>query len=328
LHYLIDNNDIHDPGLNLALEEYCVRHLNSRHTYLLFYINDPCIVIGRHQNVLEEIDPEFIEEKEIQVLRRISGGGAVYHDQGNLNFSIMQNYDRHSLTGIKQTIGPVVAALRRMGLEAEISKRNDIVVGAKKISGNAQFSNTRRIVIHGTLLFDTDLNTLECALTPRAGGITSQAPKSIPSAVANISDFPGQPADMQHFKHRLVGFIANEFGGLDAYRLSGEVWDRIYHLYGQKYASWEWTYGKSPPFEIHKKSHIQGGCLESWITVKKGCIRRIRIQGGNRAGGLLKKIQSKLTGVRYTGDTIRNALAGLSTEIRPLAVEQLVKHFY
>jgi lipoate-protein ligase A len=278
--------------------------------------------------VLEEIDPGFIKDNGIRVLRRISGGGAVYHDHGNLNFSIIQNYDRHSLTGIKQTIGPVVAALRRMGLEAEISKRNDIVVGAKKISGNAQFSNTRRIVVHGTLLFDTDLDALGRALTPRAGGITSQAPKSIPSAVANISDFADQPADMHHFKHRLVGLIADEFGGLDTYRLSEDVWDRIDHLYGIKYATWEWTYGKSPPFEVHKKSRIQRGCLESWITVKKGCIRHIRIQGGIRAGGLLKKIQSKLTGIRYGGDTIRNALAGLSADIRPLAVEQLVKHFY
>jgi lipoate-protein ligase A len=328
MNHLIDNNDINDPGLNLALEEYCLRHLNSRHTYLLFYINDPSVVIGRHQNVLEEIDPGFIKDNGIHVLRRISGGGAVYHDHGNLNFSIIQNYDRQSLTGIKQTIGPVVAALRRMGLEAEISKRNDIVVGAKKISGNAQFSNTRRIVIHGTLLFDTDLNALGHALTPRAGGITSQAPKSIRSAVANISDFPGQPADMQHFKHRLVGLIADEIGGLDTYRLSGEVWDRIYHLYKQKYASWEWTYGKSPPFEVHKKSRLPGGCLETWITVKKGCIRHIRIQGGVRAGALLKKIRSRLTGIRYSGDTIRNALAGFKADMRPHAVEQLVKHLY
>lgn len=325
---LIDNNDTNDPGLNLALEEYCLRHLNSRHTYLLFYINTPAVVIGRHQNVLAEIDPGFIINNGIQVLRRISGGGAVYHDQGNLNFSIIQNFDRRSLISIKQTIAPVVAALRRMGLSAEVSKRNDIVVGAKKISGNAQFSNTRRIVVHGTLLFDTDLNFLRRALTPRAGGITSQAPKSIRSAVANISDFPGQPADMHHFKHRLVGLIAADIGGLDTYRLSAEAWDKIYRLYEQKYASWEWTYGKSPPFEVYKRSCLPGGCLETWITVKKGCIRDIRIQGGFLAGGLLKKLQSKLTGIRYSGDTIRNALAGLTADMKPQGVAKLVKHLY
>src|SRR5690554_4275914 len=135
----IENEDVTNPHLNLALEEYILRNFSVENDYLLFYINEPSIIIGRNQNTLEEINHEYVEENGIHVVRRISGGGAVYHDLGNLNFSFITNYDKSKLNNFLQFTSPIIEILREMGLNAELSGRNDIQVDGRKISGNAQY---------------------------------------------------------------------------------------------------------------------------------------------------------------------------------------------
>src|SRR5690554_2341039 len=153
----IDNEGNNDPHLNLALEEYIVRNFKDK-DYLLFYINEPSIIIGRNQNTLEEINQSYVEENGIHVVRRISGGGAVYHDLGNLNFSFITNYDKKSLNNFRKFTEPIINVLQSLEVNAELKGRNDIVADGRKISGNAQFSTAKRMFSHGTLLFDSNLS--------------------------------------------------------------------------------------------------------------------------------------------------------------------------
>ena len=185
----VDNKGITDPRMNLAIEEYILRHLDINQTYLLFYINEPSIIIGKNQNTLEEINTDFVEKNGIHVVRRLSGGGAVYHDLGNLNFSFITKDDGESFHNFKKFTEPVIRALRSMGVPAELSGRNDILVQGRKISGNAQFATKGRMFSHGTLMFDSNIDNVVAALNVKKDKIESKGIKSIRSRVANIAEF-------------------------------------------------------------------------------------------------------------------------------------------
>lgn len=165
----IDNKGITDPRINLAIEEYALKNLDINETYLLFYINEPSIIIGKNQNTIEEINTKYVEENGIHIVRRLSGGGAVYHDLGNLNFSFITKDDGDSFHNFLKFTEPVTAALKNLGVNAELSGRNDIVVEGRKISGNAQFSTKGRMFSHGTLLFDSEIESVVSALKCKKG---------------------------------------------------------------------------------------------------------------------------------------------------------------
>ena len=188
--YFIDNKGITDPQINLAIEEYILRKMDiEEDSYLLFYINEPSIIIGKNQNTVEEIDTEFVENNGIKVVRRLSGGGAVYHDLGNLNYSFITKDDGESFRNFKKFTEPVVKALQKIGVNAELIGRNDLLVDGRKISGNAQFATQGRMFSHGTLMFDTEIEKVVSALRVRKDKIESKGIKSIRSRVANIAEF-------------------------------------------------------------------------------------------------------------------------------------------
>src|SRR5690625_3314170 len=220
----IENGGIADPCINLGREEYVLRNKRREESFLLFYINEPSIIIGRNQNTLEEINHEYVEEKGIHVVRRISGGGAVYHDLGNLNFSIITDYDRQSLNNFKKFTKPVIKVLQSMGVNAEMSGRNDILAEVKKISGNAQFSSGRRMFSHGTLLYDSDLSEVSKALNVKMSKIASKGIKSVRSRVANISEFLESPMPTETFRSGLLPALYVERDDITTSHLSHEEW--------------------------------------------------------------------------------------------------------
>ena len=212
----IDNKGITDPRINLAIEEYALKSLDINETYLLFYINKPSIIIGKNQNTIEEINTDYVESQGIHVVRRLSGGGAVYHDLGNLNFSFITKDDGDSFHNFRKFTEPVIAALQKLGVNAELSGRNDILAEGRKISGNAQFSTRGRMFSHGTLLFNSEMDHVVSALKVRKDKIESKGIKSIRSRVANISEFLTEEIDIETFRSLL---LKNIFNGADKWCL-------------------------------------------------------------------------------------------------------------
>jgi lipoate-protein ligase A len=183
----VDNENQNDASINLAIEEYLIRNIALEDEILLFYINGPSIIIGRNQNTVEEINVDHVRANDIKVVRRLSGGGAVYHDLGNLNFSFIAPNSTDNFHNFRKFTQPVIDVLQAMGVPAELSGRNDIVVAGRKISGNAQYVSGPRMVSHGTLLWNTKLNVVAESLRVKQAKIESKGIKSVRSRVANIT---------------------------------------------------------------------------------------------------------------------------------------------
>lgn len=301
---LINNNDISDPRINLALEEYCFRNLNTAYNYLLFYINQPSIILGRHQNLFQEINLELVNQKGILLVRRISGGGTVFHDFGNLNFSFITDFTEEKLDYFKTLIQPIIRAIEQLGVSVDLAEKNTIVVDGKKISGNSQHTNMRRLLSHGTLLFHSDLNLLLSVLESNLKIIHSKGIASIKSDVTNISEHLPQPMDMKTFLTTLTSAISDEFGGLKEYQMTSVDWDAVYKLAKEKYTSWAWTFGRSPEFSVRHKFKSNSGDVYVDLIVKHGIIENIKMQKANRLPPRTRKVIKECIGKRYGSDKI------------------------
>ena len=307
--YFIDNKGITDPRINLAIEEYVLKTMDvDKDSFLLFYINEPSIIIGRNQNTIEEIDTEYVEANKLHVVRRLSGGGAVYHDHGNLNFSFIAKDDGESFRNFKKFTEPVVAALAEMGVKAELLGRNDILVEGRKISGNAQFATNGRIFSHGTLMFDTEIEGVVSALKVRKDKIESKGIKSIRSRVANISEFLETPMSIEQFRLALLKSI---FGGeekIQYLELTEEDWANIHALSKERYANWDWNYGKSPKFNLQHTHRFPVGGLDVRLDVNRGTIGDVHIFGDFFGVGDVSVIENSLAGVKYDRESIATAI--------------------
>ncbi|MBE2256182.1 MAG: lipoate--protein ligase [Ignavibacteria bacterium] len=310
---LVNNNDNKDATLNLALDEWCVRNLDvNDKNYILFYINSPSIIIGKHQNTIEEINSEYVDQNNIKVVRRISGGGAVYHDEGNLNFSFITKYSHDSIHNFKKFTAPVIKALHSLSVDAILGGRNDITVDGRKISGNAQFSNTRSMFSHGTLLFDSKIENVVEALNVKAEKIESKGIKSVKSRVANIKEFLKQEISIEEFKNVLIENIFDGVKDYPVYNLSDKEWAEVEKIADTKYRTWEWNYGRSPEFNIQKINRFDFGQIDARINVKDGIIKDIKLFGDFLGHGEMKEIEERLTGKRYEEKEIENAISDIN----------------
>ncbi|MGM0886221.1 MAG: lipoate--protein ligase [Bacillota bacterium] len=304
----IDNKGITDPRINLAIEEYALKHLNIDETYLLFYINRPSIIIGRNQNTIEEINSGYVDEKDITVVRRLSGGGAVYHDLGNLNFSFITKDDGDSFHNFKKFTQPVVETLEKLGIHAELSGRNDILAEGKKISGNAMFSTKGRMFSHGTLLFQSEMDHIVSALKVKKDKIESKGIKSIRSRVGNIADFLKKPMTVEEFRSFLLQNIFKDTGKVTEYVLTETDWEKIHEISEDRYQNWEWNYGKSPKFNLQNSHRFPVGSVDIRLEVNRGIIENCKIYGDFFGVGEVADIERKLTGTRYEKEAISRVL--------------------
>ena len=302
-------NTSNDPTINLALEEYCVRNLDvENEMYILFYINQPSIIIGKHQNSIEEINKEYVDSKGIKVVRRISGGGAVYHDHGNLNFSFITKYSPEFFHNFEKFTLPVVETLRQMGVNAELGGRNDITVDGRKISGNAQFTNLKSMFSHGTLLFNSHIEDVVQALNVKADKIESKGIKSVRSRVANITEFLKEEMSIEEFREKITMNIFKEFTTVPTYELSEEEWKEVYRLSDSKYKTWEWNFGRSPEYNIQKVNRFDFGQVDARIFVKEGKIKNIKFFGDFLGYGDSEEVEKKLEGIVYKEEEVLSAL--------------------
>jgi len=307
----IENEGITDPRINLALEEYALRNFGESEDYLLFYINGPSIIIGRNQNTLEEINDEYVRENGIHVVRRMSGGGAVYHDEGNLNFSFITNYKKENLHNFKKFTKPVIQVLKEMGVSAEMSGRNDILAEGRKISGNAQFSTGKRMFSHGTLLFNSDLEEVTRALDVKMSKIESKGHKSVRSRAANISEFLNKELSVSEFRQNLLDGLYRERDNFKTYHLTDDEWQAVHELKDEKYGNWDWNFGRSPDFNIQRSKRFPVGEIDLRLDVEKGHIQNLKIYGDFFGKEPVDEIEEMLKDVRYEPSDIEIALNGI-----------------
>lgn len=308
----IDNQGIHDPAINLAIEEYALKHLPMEESYLLFYINQPSIIIGKHQNTIEEINQEYCKDNNVQIVRRLSGGGAVYHDLGNLNFSFITKDDGQSFHNFLKFTQPVIDALQKMGVNAELSGRNDLQVGEKKISGNAQFSTRGRMFSHGTLMFNLNLDNVQASLNVNPEKFKSKSTKSVRSRVANISDLMEGTMTIEEFRAELLRSI---FGmdeqDVPQYHLQESDWEKINQISKEHYQNWEWNYGISPESNVKHSKKFPVGIIDLRMNINEGRIHDIKIYGDFFGVGDVSDIENALRGKRYEDAEVREALSNL-----------------
>ena len=326
--YFVDNQNITDPRLNLALEEYLLRHGQLIEPLLLLYVNEPAVIVGRNQNTAEEIDPDYVEAQGIQVVRRLSGGGAVYHDLGNLNFCFITPGKKH-LHDFKRFTEPIIRVLGQLGVEAELRGKSDIFAAGKKISGNAQYSTAGRMFSHGTLLFDSDLEALLKALNPRQVQIESKAVQSVRSRVTNIRELLAEPMSMAEFRAALLQGLFDG-GPAPIYELSPVAWEKIGQMAAERYHQWEWNYGRSPRFSVRKSVGVQGGQLEARIDVHRGRIERIDLSGDLVSQGEVGELAQRLVGTAYTRPALAATLAemGRAPLFGSLSQDELLEFLY
>ena len=304
----LDTTPVHDPTLNLALEEHVLRTFPDDEDYVLFYVNEPSIIIGRNQNTLEEINAAYVDAHDIHVVRRVSGGGAVYHDTGNLNFSFITDYAPDRLNNFAHFTRPVIHALNDLGVPAELQGRNDIVVNGRKVSGNAQYSTGRRMFSHGTLLFDSTLSEVSRALDVKQSKIESKGHKSARSRVANIAEFMDDGFTVADLRtHLLDTFKAEQ--DVTVYAPTESDWDAARALANEKYRTWDWNYGASPAFDVQRVRRFdEVGEVDVRLSVDDGHITDAAIYGDFLGHEDVAELATLLEGVPYRPEALHAAL--------------------
>ncbi|EUJ28012.1 Lipoate-protein ligase LplJ [Listeria floridensis FSL S10-1187] len=314
--YFIDNNNEKDPRINLAVEEFILTELNLDEPVLLFYINKPSIIIGRNQNTIEEINTDYVEKNGVIVVRRLSGGGAVYHDEGNLNFSFITEDDGDSFHNFAKFTQPIVEALKKLGVNAELKGRNDLLIDGFKVSGNAQFATKGKMFSHGTLMYNLNLDHVVASLKPRKDKLESKGVKSVRSRVANIADFMDEKMTTEEFRDLLLLYIFNVESVADVkeYKLTDADWERIHEISKARYANWDWNYGKSPKFDLERTKRFPVGSIDIRLNVQKGMITDIKIFGDFFGVGDVKEVEDRLRGTKYQPESLKESLQGIDVK--------------
>ena len=296
--YIINENN--NPRYNLALEEYVLKNLDGE--YFFLWQNEPTIVIGKHQNTISEINLDYVEKKGIHVVRRMSGGGAVYHDLGNINFSFIQEKKDLADFDFSFFTRPIIDLLGELGIKAEFNSRNDLAIDGKKFSGNAQYIFKKKILHHGTLLFNSEMEELVNSLKVSKDKIESKGLKSIKSRVANIKDYIGEDSkikEVSDFKDALFEHMKNRMEEFEEYVLTENDKKEIEKLKKEKYDKWEWNYGESPEADIHRQRKYTAGKVESYIKLKDGLIENIKLYGDFFSSREIEDLENGLKGKKY-----------------------------
>lgn len=331
-----NGQEIHDARVNLAVEYYLLNEVELDEPILLFYINDNSIIVGKNQNTFEEVNTDYVNEHDVTVVRRFSGGGAVYHDLGVLCFCFLTKDDGNSFRDFKKFTSPVIDGLHKMGVEgAELRGRNDLVIDDKKFSGNAMYSKNGRLTAHGTLMFDSEIEAVVGALRPKKHKLESKGIKSIRSRVTNIKPYLSdeyQYMNAKDFKEKLLLniFDVDNISEVKEYKLTEEDWQKI-DKFAEKYtANWDWNYGKSPKFDLERSERLSVGTVEVKMNVNRGIIEDLKIYGDFFGLGEISDVESKLIGKTYEEKSIRDTFEEIDINkyFGKVNVDELVQLFY
>ena len=309
----------HDIRRNLATEQYLMNSGQMTPPFMLFYIEDNCIIVGRNQNTLEEINADFCKEHGITITRRLSGGGAMFQDMGNLCFSFVVPADEVRFGNFKDLVQPVVDALHEMGATgAEVTGRNDIVIDGKKFSGNAMYTRNGKTFSHGTLMYDVNTDMVADALHVPEDKIKSKGIKSVRSRVTNLKPYlkpEYQNLTTEQFRDEIIKKIYHVDNIHDAqgneYHLTDADNAAIDKIENDLYKNWDWVYGKSPEFTVKKRQHFDAGTIDARFLVQNGKVANLKIYGDFFGTGDVSDVEDSLKGITYTPEAIAKVLETL-----------------
>jgi lipoate-protein ligase A len=297
-----------DPYFNLATEEYVLKNFDE--DVFMLWRNAPSIIVGKHQNTLAEINVDYVKQNNIPVVRRLSGGGAVFHDLGNLNFTFIRNGEAERLIDFRRYTEPILEVLLKIGVAAKFEGRNDLTIDGRKFSGNAEHIWKNRVLHHGTLLFSSHMPNLAEALHADPLKFQDKSVKSVRSRVTNISEHLKFPMDVLQFEALIEDHMTEKYPDARLIELSSEDHDQIHALAKDKYHTWEWNFGYSPNYNFRKIVRTEkGGTLEFDLDVHNGIITHIKIFGDYFSRYDTEDIETALTGIEHHPDAISRALA-------------------
>ena len=302
---LLINNSNTNPYFNLAMEEYFLK--NATEDLFILWRNENAIIVGKNQNTLSEINYEYVKENNIKVVRRQSGGGAVFHDLGNINFTFMSCND-NSFSDFKRFTMPIIEALDNLNIHAEFSGRNDLLINNQKFSGNAQYNYKNKVMHHGTLLFSSQINDLSSALKVKPSKFEGKGIKSVKSRVTNISQHLENNMNVLEFKEYLMNFINNKDKNNHFYELSEQDINEINKLVEEKYSTWDWNFGNSPKYSLNNEVKYPGGNIEFSLNVEKGLIKEIKFFGDFFGKKDVSHIEDLLINTKHNESSIKNVL--------------------
>ncbi len=296
-------NKTSNPYFNIASEEYLLKNITD--DVFMLYQNSPSVIVGKHQNTFAEINYWYTKDNKIDVVRRLSGGGTVFHDFGNLNFTFIRNGNDGNLVDFKRFTDPIIRVLQSLGVPAERSGRNDLIINDLKFSGNAEHVYKNRILHHGTLLFSSKLESLGEALRVNSAHYHDKAVKSFRSKVTNITDHLPVGMSIEKFTDNIINHIFTEFSDVIAYNFSETDIENIEKLVAEKYSTWEWNFGYSPKFTLNKSGYLNGKTITIILEIEKGIIVKASVIINNEP---LMQLEEALINQRYNEEIIREII--------------------
>jgi lipoate-protein ligase A len=317
------NQSCTDPYFNLAAEEYFLK--NFQDDFFMLWRSRPSVVVGKHQNALAETNHEFVRSHQIPVARRLSGGGTVFHDPGNVNFTFIRNVANISEVNFKIFTVPIVEALKKLGVDAYTTGRNDLMIDGKKISGNAEHVHKNRVLHHGTLLFDSHLGALKGALKVDLSRFEDKAVQSNRSEVTNIANYLPNPISVEEFTDFLFAEISQNYPEFQVYEPTPDDLESIQKLSIEKYQTWDWIFGYSPRYRFTNSLKTTNGEIQICLLVEKGLIAEVAISG-NMDKELSQQITEALVGCRHDFEAVKSRLSLLDKS--GFSVEELLKQLF
>jgi len=307
-----------DPFFNLAIEEVLLK--SSSEEFLILGINRPSVIIGKHQLPHREVNTKFVTENDIPVIRRISGGGTVFHDRGNLNFTFIRRSEEGKQVDFKKHTLPVIKFLSASGIDAKLEGKNDIKVDGLKISGNAEHVHRNRVLHHGTLLFSTNMDLLGNSIRKNTSAYTSRAVGSNPSSVINLGELLKEFADINEFRREMMNYLIRIIPGAEIYSPALSEMKDAGSLAMSKYRTWEWNFAYGPEYTFNNSFRINGKHHTCSLLIKDGLIANCIIEGSPE----MKSVADELTGCRHMAEDVKNILDKVSNT----GTEELVYSFF
>ncbi len=325
---LIIDSPSHDAYFNIASEEYLLSRFPEEEIFLL-YVNAPSIIVGKFQNTLSEVNIDYVTKNGIKVVRRLTGGGAVYHDLGNLNFSFHSLNTSGEFMDFAKFTQPVITLLNKLNVPAKLEGRNDLLVDGMKFSGNAKLVRKNKVVHHGTILINSEMSRLSEALKVNPLKFVDKAIKSVRKRVTNLIDYLQPNTTTETFKKLLIDQVVSENPGARVYSLSPEEIDGIQMLANEKYVTWDWNFGFSPAYNFSKAIKVPAGFIEVHLDAENGLIQKVKIFGDFFATKPIEELEELLVGCKHDVESLHERLStiDLSDYFGKVTVEELMEVF-